>query len=110
MTDCIFCKIANHKIPSEIVFEDAELIAFRDINPKAKVHILIIPKQHIESVETLTLNDTELMGKMILKARELANKEDLNSGYRLILNTGKDSGAEVLHLHLHLDYHFLYHL
>jgi len=101
--DCLFCKIANHKIPAKIVYEDEELIAFDDIAPKAPVHILVIPKKHIDSVTDLKEEDAPLAGRLLIKAAEIAkNKGIVDSGFRIIFNTGKHSGQEVDHIHLHL--------
>lgn len=100
---CIFCKIISKKIPAEIVYEDSEILAFPDIHPTAPVHILIIPKKHIESTNDLKNFDKELIGKIILVAKKIA--EDLkisNKGYKLLIRTGPDGGQEVGHLHLHL--------
>lgn len=101
--DCIFCKIITREIPAKIVYEDSEILAFPDIHPVAPVHILIIPKRHIESVNNLTDSDGELAGKLILAAKKIA--EDLNiseNGYKLLIRTGADGGQEVAHIHLHL--------
>lgn len=101
--DCIFCKIANKEIGSDIVLDDEKFIAFNDINPKAPIHFLIIPKNHKESINTLSYSDSELISGLILKAKEVAEKVGVSkSGYRLILNIGKDAGMEIEHLHLHL--------
>ncbi len=101
--DCIFCKIANKEINAEIVSEDGDFVVFKDINPKAPVHLLIIPKAHIGPVNTLNNKDKEIIGGIILKAKEMAEKVSVSeSGYRLIFNIGRDAGMEVEHLHLHL--------
>ena len=101
--DCIFCKIANKEISSEIISEDDNFVVFKDINPKAPVHLLIIPKAHTGPVNTLVLKDKEIISGIILKAKEIAEKVGVSeSGYRLIFNVGKDAGMEVYHLHLHL--------
>ncbi len=101
--DCIFCKIAKKEIPSEIVYEDEKILVFRDIAPKAPVHVLIVPKKHISSVNDLKKEDKELVGEMFLLAPKIAKKENvLDRGYRLIFNVGKDAGQVVEHLHLHL--------
>ena len=101
--DCIFCKIANKEIPSEIVSEDESFVVFKDINPKAPVHLLIIPKAHIGPVNTLGAQDKEIISGIVLKAKEMAEKIGVSeNGYRLIFNVGKDAGMEVDHLHLHL--------
>ena len=101
--DCIFCKIANKEIPSEIVSEDENFVVFKDVNPKAPIHLLIIPKTHIGPVSALEAKDKEIIGDLILKAKETAEKIGVSeNGYRLIFNVGKDAGMEVNHLHLHL--------
>ncbi|MBU0951368.1 MAG: histidine triad nucleotide-binding protein [Elusimicrobia bacterium] len=103
MSDCIFCKIAEKKIPAAAVFEDDEIFAFNDVNPQAPVHILIIPKKHIPSVMDLKDKDRELIGKIHLVAQALAVKEKVSeTGFRLIVNNGPDAGQAVGHLHFHL--------
>lgn len=103
MSDCIFCKIINKEIPSEIVFENEVAIAFKDINPKARVHVLVVPKKHIASVNVIAEADIELVGKLIYQAKLLASELDIaGSGYKLIFNCGQDGGQAVSHLHLHL--------
>ena len=101
MNNCIFCKIAAKKLPSKIQYEDEDMVAFDDIAPKALVHILIVPKKHIESIKELENEDTELMGKLILVARKIAQEKDLK-GYKLLFNVGKEGGQLVDHIHLHL--------
>lgn len=101
--DCIFCKIISKENPAKIEFEDRDILAFNDIHPKAPIHILIIPKKHIESLEELDNKDKELIGKMVLTARQIAQKKGLSEkGYRLVVNYGKHAGMIVDHLHLHL--------
>ena len=103
MQDCIFCKIANKEINSDFVYEDDEIIAFKDINPQAPIHILVIPKKHIESIIDLTDEDEMLVGKMYTAVRKIAKKLNIEeSGFRLIVNCGKDAGQEVPHLHFHI--------
>lgn len=103
MDDCIFCKIADGKIPSEKVYEDDELLAFRDVNPVAPTHILIIPKRHIANSDELTAGDEAMMGRIMMKAVELARDEGVaEKGYRLVINCGEEGGQVVKHLHLHL--------
>ena len=103
MADCLFCKIINKEIPSEIVYEDDRLLAFRDINPAAPVHILIIPKVHIASLNDLDETNSDIVKDIALKAKELAEKEGIaESGYRIINNIGDDGGQTVKHLHFHL--------
>lgn len=103
MENCIFCKIINKEIPAKIQYEDEEIIAFDDIKPDAPVHILVVPKIHLESTNEITKENTLLVGKMILIAKDLAEKNNIDqSGYRLIFNTGEDAHQIVKHLHLHL--------
>jgi len=103
MENCIFCRIAAGQLPTNFLYEDEEIAAFRDINPRARVHILIIPKKHIASLAQVEEGDAALLGRMCLVARQLAEEEGIaSSGYRLISNCGKDSGQEVAHLHFHL--------
>ncbi len=101
--DCIFCKIAAGEIPSDFVHKDDEILAFRDINPIAPIHILIVPKRHIGSLLDLTDGDLPMMARMVKIASELARKEGIaEKGYRLVINTGKEGTQLVQHLHLHL--------
>ena len=103
MDDCIFCKILVGEIPSTQVFNDEQVTAFRDINPAAPTHILIIPNRHIAAVNDLNPDDEKLVGHMVTVARKIATQEGIaESGYRLIINNGPDGGQEVFHLHLHL--------
>lgn len=99
----IFDKIINKEIPAEIVYEDSELLAFKDINPQAPIHILIIPKKQIPTVNDITTDDSELIGKLIFRAKLIAKELQIaDDGYRLVFNCNKDGGQEVYHLHLHL--------
>ena len=100
--DCLFCKIANKEIPSNIVFENDEVMAFYDIAPQAPVHIVIIPKQHIASPAHITAENSAVAGKMFLAAAEIAQKLELEKGYRVVSNCGEDGGQTVQHLHFHL--------
>ncbi len=101
--ECVFCRIAAGEIPADIVFQDDELMAFRDIHPQAPVHILVIPKRHIVSLNDLKSDHTELIGRIILLAVELARRENISdSGYRLAISCGTEGGQVVPHLHLHL--------
>ena len=103
MAECIFCKIVAGEIPSEGVYSDELVTAFRDINPAAPTHILIVPNKHIASVGELLEEDEQLMGHLFTVARKLAEAEGIaESGYRLIINNGPDANQVVLHLHLHL--------
>ena len=102
MTDCVFCKIIDGDIPSERVYEDEHTYAFRDIAPKAPVHILIVPKEHIASISDLTAENSHMAAKCLETAAKLAEAENLGGGYRVISNTGPDAGQTVFHLHFHL--------
>ncbi|MEI6040208.1 MAG: HIT domain-containing protein [Candidatus Berkelbacteria bacterium] len=103
MENCIFCSIVDKKSPANIEFEDNNIIAFWSIEPKAPVHILIVPKKHIESVAKLEEIDAELIGQMVLVAKGLAEKKDIaGNGYKLIFNVGTHGGQAVNHIHLHL--------
>ncbi len=105
MKDCIFCKIVNKEILAEIVFEDDLVIAFPDVNPMTPIHILIIPKKHIESINQLTEGeeDEKIMGRLFLVAKKIAKEKEVDEkGYKLLIRTGKHGGQEVPHIHLHL--------
>ncbi|MCP2605045.1 histidine triad nucleotide-binding protein [Candidatus Aminicenantes bacterium AH-873-B07] len=100
---CIFCKILKKEIPGKIVTEDELSLAFEDINPQAPIHILIIPKKHYTSLIDIPEEEKSLLGHLMIKAREIAREKGLEkTGYRLVLNTGKDAGQAVFHIHLHL--------
>jgi histidine triad (HIT) family protein len=101
--DCIFCKIANREVGSTLLFQNERVTAFRDINPQAPTHILIIPNQHVASLEAASAEDQALLGELLLVAAELARQEEVaGPGYRLVINTGRQAGQTVFHLHLHL--------
>jgi len=102
MTDCLFCKIIAGDIPSAKVYEDDFIFAFKDINPKADVHCLVIPKIHIQSLEHLTAEHQSLIAHMTLKLPEIARSQGLDDGFRTIINTGPGGGQEVGHLHFHI--------
>jgi len=103
MTDCIFCKIAAKEIPSTIVVETGTWVAFRDINPQAPVHILIIPRKHLEGLGNAMPEDRELLGELLLAVQEVARQEGLDrEGYRVVINNGPFAGQSVYHLHLHV--------
>ena len=103
MTDCIFCKIIKGDIPSTTIFRDEQLTAFRDINPAAPTHILIVPNRHIDGVDTLASEDEALVGHLVNVAGQIAAREGIaEGGYRLIINTGADAGQTVPHIHVHL--------
>ena len=101
--DCVFCNIINKTIQSQIIFENGNLIVIKDIMPKAPVHLLVIPKKHIEGVHMLAAEDESLAGEIILTAKEMAAKQGVGeSGYKLVFNVGSDGGQVIPHLHLHL--------
>lgn len=102
MTDCIFCKIIAKTIPADILYEDDNLLVFKDIFPKAPVHLLVVPKQHVDSLNALTEKDSELIAHLMLKLPEIAQAQGLDKGYRTVINTGRAGGQEVFHLHIHL--------
>ena len=104
MTDnCLFCKIANKQIPAELVYEDDQVMAFKDISPQAPVHQLVIPKQHITTLNDLNLDHRDLVGHMVLTPTQLAAEQNLSTpGFRLIMNCNQDGGQTIYHIHLHL--------
>jgi len=100
---CIFCKIVNKESPADVVFEDEVVIAFKNINPIAPVHILVVPKRHIGSVVDIKNEDLDLMGKLIYTAKKLADDFGISQkGYKLLIRVGEDGGQEIQHIHLHL--------
>ncbi len=101
--ECVFCQFVSGKIPADIVYQDKEFLAFRDIHPQAPTHVLIVPKVHITALTALTGEHECLIGRLILRANEIAEKEGIaKSGYRLTVNCGPDGGQIVPHLHFHL--------
>lgn len=103
MKDCLFCKIVHEEITSDVIYETDSVLAFRDINPQAPHHALIIPKKHISTLNDLEAEDANLMGKIFLAARQLASDFGIaESGYRTVLNCNRDAGQAVFHIHLHL--------
>ncbi len=103
MTDTIFSKIVRREIPADIVYEDDEVLAFRDLNPQAPVHLLFIPKRSFATLNDATANDAELLGKLLLAAAAYAKQEGLaEQGYRTVINCNEDGGQTVFHLHVHL--------
>ncbi|MFV0517721.1 MAG: histidine triad nucleotide-binding protein [Aminipila sp.] len=102
MAECIFCMIANKEIPSNLVYEDDKIICFHDLEPQAPVHVLIIPKKHIASMDELSTEDHALMGHLMVKVKEIAQELGLDNGYRLVNNCGEDGFQTVKHLHFHL--------
>ena len=102
MSDCIFCKLANGEIPTEMVYQDEFVACFRDASPQAPVHLLMVPKQHIASLDDLASEHHALMGHMMLKIKEVAALEGLDNGYRAVINCGEDGQQTVQHLHIHI--------
>ncbi|MFM1892308.1 MAG: hypothetical protein RLZ44_1385 [Pseudomonadota bacterium] len=103
MSDCLFCRIAAGDMPAEIVYQDDELVAFRDIGPQAPTHVLVIPRRHIDTVNDLTAEDVPLIGKMHLVAKQIAEQEGIaEDGYRTLINCNSAGGQAVYHIHLHL--------
>jgi histidine triad (HIT) family protein len=101
--DCIFCHIVNGKIPKEFVYEDENLVVFNDINPAAPVHLLIVPRRHIRSINDLVDGDREVISEIFMKGKDMAKKVSVDkSGYKLLFNVEKGGGQEIFHLHLHL--------
>ncbi len=103
MTDCLFCKIRDGEIPADIVFENDDVLAFRDVNSQAPTHILLIPKKHIATVNDLSAEDESIMGKLFSTAKSLAADEGVSDeGYRLVVNCNEKAGQTVFHIHMHL--------
>jgi histidine triad (HIT) family protein len=103
MTDCLFCKIAHRDIPAAIVYEDARVLAFTDIDPQAPTHVLVIPKRHIASLNEISVEDDQIVGELVRRAATIAKDAGLSAGgFRTVFNTNRDAGQTVFHLHLHL--------
>lgn len=103
MDDCLFCKMISREIEPDVVYEDEDVLAFRDINPQAPVHVVIIPKRHIATLNDLQAGDAELMGKLYLAATRIAQIEGIaDAGYRTLINCNEAGGQTVFHIHLHL--------
>ena len=103
MSDCLFCKILDGEIPCDRVYENEHVIAFRDLNPQAPTHVLVIPRKHISTVNDLTADDKNIVGEMVLAAQQVAKQEDIDeSGYRLVMNCNEGAGQTVFHIHLHI--------
>lgn len=99
MDNCIFCKIINGEFGTEFVYENEYAVVFKDINPKANIHLLVVPRMHVESLNEL--DDEKLLGKLMMTVKEVTKKLDIKS-YRTVINTGKEAGQEVFHLHIHV--------
>lgn len=103
MSDCLFCKIREGEIPADIVFENDDVLAFNDVNPQAPVHVLIIPKHHISTVNDVIEDDQVIMGKLFSAAKEIASQKGVSDdGYRLVVNCNEKAGQTVFHIHMHL--------
>ena len=102
MNDCLFCRIVRGEIPARKVFEDDLVIAFHDINPARPMHLLVVPKRHLESLQSVTVADEPVLGRMLAVANQLANENGSPDGFRVIINNGRIGGQEVPHLHAHL--------
>ncbi len=102
MTDCIFCKIAAKEIPASVVYEDGEMLCFKDINPAAPVHLLLIPNEHFDSLAPAHPHHEALLGRMMMKVPQIAEEAGLTNGFKTQVNTGKGGGQEVFHLHIHI--------
>ena len=100
--DCIFCNIINKEVPADVLYEDDKFVAFKDIKPSAPVHLLIVPKEHIASINDLDKKHCGMIGDMVLLAKKLAKEQGISDGYKLAFNTGRKGGQLVDHLHLHL--------
>ena len=99
---CIFCHIVAHELPAEILYEDEDVAVFKDINPSAPIHLLIAPKKHIDSLNSLDEKTVEIMSKMVLVAKRMVELHKIQSGYRLMINCGREAGQVIFHLHMHL--------
>lgn len=103
MKDCVFCKIISGELPGTVIYRDQQATAFRDLNPAAPIHILIVPNKHIDSVNLLADEDEQLMGHLFITAKQIAAQEGIaENGYRLMINTNAHGGQTIFHLHLHL--------
>jgi histidine triad (HIT) family protein len=103
VSDCLFCRIIRREIPASIVYEDDRVLAFHDITPQAPTHVLIIPKQHLESLNALTPAEDSVIGEVVRRAAAIAKERGFEaSGYRTVFNTNRDAGQTVFHIHLHL--------
>lgn len=102
MDSCIFCKIARGEIPSSKVYEDQEILGFKDINPQAPVHFMLMPKRHLASLAEATMDDVGVLGKILALSGRVAREQGLPDGYRTIINTGRIGRQDVMHLHVHV--------
>lgn len=102
MSDCIFCMIANGDIPSDIVYQDEEIVAFKDNAPQAPAHVLVVPRRHIASLDETSAEDSAVLAHIMLKIKEIAASQGMNNGYRVVINCGEDGQQTVKHLHFHV--------
>jgi len=102
MKTCLFCGIVRGEVPGRILFEDERAVAFRDINPQAPVHILVVPRQHVASLAEASAEDESLLGHLLLVGAEVARQQQIGRGFRTVINTGAEVGQSVLHIHLHI--------
>ena len=103
MPQCLFCQIINRELNATIVYEDEHVVAFNDINPQAPVHILVVPKKHIGTLNDLTAGDDQIVGEVVRRAAAIASERDISAaGYRTVFNTNREAGQTVFHIHLHL--------
>lgn len=102
MADCLFCQIIKGKAKTDFVYEDKDIVAFKDIHPKAPVHILILPKKHIDKLQDVGDNDRDLLGSILLAVKKIAISQKIDQGYKIIVNCGRKGGQEIFHLHFHL--------
>ena len=100
--ECTFCQIINRKKPAEIVYEDEDLVVFRDIRPSAPVHLLIVPRIHVDTLNSLDEGSARIVSRMVLTAKNIAELYKIQSGYRLVINCGREAGQVIFHLHMHL--------
>lgn len=101
MSNCLFCKIIDGEIPATMVYRGIDIVAFRDIHPQAPTHILVVPIKHVESVADIQSGDVDLVGRLVVTAKDIAHNEGL-AGFRLVINSGREAGQSVFHLHLHV--------
>jgi histidine triad (HIT) family protein len=103
MADCLFCKIIDRTIPANLVYEDDRVVAFNDINPQAPVHVLVVPKRHIATLNDISTDDEQLVGELVRRAAAIAKDRGVSAGgFRTVFNTNRDAGQTVFHIHLHL--------
>ena len=102
MADCLFCKIIKGEISTKFLYQDKDVVAFRSIHTEAPVHILIVPKKHIDKLQDISDNDKEVLGQLLLAAKKIACQEKIEQGFKVVINCGQKGGQEIFHLHVHL--------